>query len=912
MKKLIQWLRKKSRDKRGSALLVSLMVIVGLSLLGLGFVAISETESAIAKNQQTALQTQAIAESGARVVAEWFQDPTWAETNAGMPRNSAVGNLVIPAAGAIKTMRNITGYSGTYKPRYTTTKLCDKPFRPNNEDRFFGDEDHADIIINATTGGQAMLDTFNNILIASDTTAATDLDKMAGEVTEIKIFAPPIVGGTLTNGFWAGGSRYGVATIKVTAQQFRNPQAHTGVIASHAVRIVVGELPLPIPAGPIQGDANVSFGGNFRVHWGMETSQGNLTPSLNLSSLPWANAYERPHFEHGYEPAANAGGGGVASITVTSGGSGYTNGASVTVTGGGGSGATGTIVVIGGVVTSVTMTAQGTGYNPQALVPPFGNCSASCLTVNWPGGGTGAAGVANVAAQAWPVSGGIYDSVDYFHEVLAKDFQDPFYGCRAYGDNMMDGVTPNNSPPFQCYPYAFTLDEQSNVNPSYAFQYQNVNSYPTKKKVVFPTILYPYWKRITQSGRGYRGIYYFTYDTATTNFRKFGQGAPLPVSTWVNTLNTTLNLGAGVYFFDTQNGANPQLYPNSDTVNRNAILTPAISWNSSDFGSAPPSAPAPATFLMQGFVYLNAQSFGTTGQGSNATTVQANFPGEPFRDIGYPRWDTANARWDRSCGESTPGANDGQICRVGVGDGAFTCEDLQTGLPHTDGRCRIAVMQAPSWTSNDAGSVVAHTSPFQLPACGHGCSGGANTYVVKTWKSNPQAIADYGQACTAPPANWDGTLDATSSSVCSEPHEPYLNLVYPDLPADNNGAPYRVVVGWEPPNNQTMRNKQVDSQGNPIACAPPDPDKCTTNGYDLDGALVPLPVILDGILYQEGQWGSEGNAWFYGSVLVQDTINLSSGTADVWFDEKLLKGTWAPPKMPRVIVFSEQTDEQNQ
>ena len=50
--------RRNRRDSRGSALLVSLMVIVGLSLLGLGFVAISETENAIAKNEQSALQTK--------------------------------------------------------------------------------------------------------------------------------------------------------------------------------------------------------------------------------------------------------------------------------------------------------------------------------------------------------------------------------------------------------------------------------------------------------------------------------------------------------------------------------------------------------------------------------------------------------------------------------------------------------------------------------------------------------------------------------------------------------------------------------------------------------------------------------------------------------------------------------------
>ena len=38
---------KASLEERGSALLVSLMVIIGLSMLGLGFVAMSETESAI-------------------------------------------------------------------------------------------------------------------------------------------------------------------------------------------------------------------------------------------------------------------------------------------------------------------------------------------------------------------------------------------------------------------------------------------------------------------------------------------------------------------------------------------------------------------------------------------------------------------------------------------------------------------------------------------------------------------------------------------------------------------------------------------------------------------------------------------------------------------------------------------------
>src|SRR5260370_33653462 len=91
--------KRNTRSNRGSALLVSLMVIVGLSLLGLGFVAISETESAIAKNEQNALQTQSIAEAGAMLIVEWFQNPTWAIANAGMPQNNGTN----PNLAAIKT-----------------------------------------------------------------------------------------------------------------------------------------------------------------------------------------------------------------------------------------------------------------------------------------------------------------------------------------------------------------------------------------------------------------------------------------------------------------------------------------------------------------------------------------------------------------------------------------------------------------------------------------------------------------------------------------------------------------------------------------------------------------------------------------------------------------------------------------
>ena len=54
--------------------------------------------------------------------------------------------------------------------------------------------------------------------------------------------------------------------------------------------------------------------------------------------------------------------GGVASVDVTAGGSGYTGVPTVAFTGGGGTGAAGTAVVAGQAVTGVTITSAGTGY----------------------------------------------------------------------------------------------------------------------------------------------------------------------------------------------------------------------------------------------------------------------------------------------------------------------------------------------------------------------------------------------------------------------------------------------------------------------------------------------------------------------------------------------------------------------
>src|SRR5262249_1631134 len=74
--------------------------------------------------------------------------------------------------------------------------------------------------------------------------------------------------------------------------------------------------------------------------------------------------------------------GGLNSVRMTKGGSGYTSAPTVTFLGGGGFGAAGVATISGGVVTGVTLTSNGSGYTSPPTVVFTG------------GGGTGAAAVA--------------------------------------------------------------------------------------------------------------------------------------------------------------------------------------------------------------------------------------------------------------------------------------------------------------------------------------------------------------------------------------------------------------------------------------------------------------------------------------------------------------------------------------
>src|SRR5256712_13162170 len=67
-----------SRDggEQGSALIIATLVTVILALLGLSYLMMAQTESTIAENERNSATAMYVAEAGARLAVNWFNDPS--------------------------------------------------------------------------------------------------------------------------------------------------------------------------------------------------------------------------------------------------------------------------------------------------------------------------------------------------------------------------------------------------------------------------------------------------------------------------------------------------------------------------------------------------------------------------------------------------------------------------------------------------------------------------------------------------------------------------------------------------------------------------------------------------------------------------------------------------------------------
>jgi hypothetical protein len=799
--------------ERGSAMLASLMVIVGLSLLGLAFVAMSETESAISINQRNHSQTVAVAEAGARLVVQWFQNPT----------RMLQLELMPPNTNAIKTNRIIPGYTGYYKSDGGTL-LCDLPFGPFEKDKFYGTEDTPDVNINRTNAA-AFLDELNERVFGVEGTVDA---RPGGEITDVLIFAPPLVGATLVTNtageFFEGGTRYGVATIMVRAQRFDKPLS-SGTrrsIARAEVRIVISQFPVPTPAGPLQSDSALATNGNFNVNWGMVSSQQSLDLKKDYGALPWFNAFERIHINRGYD-------------------------------------------------SSVQWSAN-TPYRVGDVVRPRTTTIAANPLLRFHEYTVTAAGTTDGTEPAWPavvdavitdgptfqersptaypltVGGDIQSNTPWLYFIGRGNIsiEDPWFHARSAMD--IDGE-PNNNP----QPYPFQLGNLPNYGKTHHFQFQSFDQYPNFKELLFPVISYDFWKAAALAGNNDGGnndgvVKYLRWVAADT----YTDGIT------TKTMVSWATSEPGFYFFDTQNAQNPQ---NGGP----GILAPTI------------TLPGVSNYLSS-FVYLNA-GFATTGAGATGPLGSFNQPGEPYMDIGY-REVAEVAAAGINVGDFVRDASGMPVIKRAV-NGQWDYQDLSWSNTGAIG----------GGAKNDVFDVYIDDRVVHDPSVANL----ATTYTG--WFPVP-----YRVGCK-PGNNSCGTCN------CSEPHEPYLNIKYGTLTNRLNLQP-----GWFPPSTTavtTMRRPKItdtgERDGTPVTCtAASTLAQCTSNAYDLDGALVTLEPVSDGVLYVEGEFTSKGNAHYYGSVLAGGEVD-SQGTPQLWYDESLSRGI-RRNGFPRVMITSIETD----
>ena len=385
---------------------------------------------------------------------------------------------------------------------------------------------------------------------------------------------------------------------------------------------------------------------------------------------------------------------------------------------------------------------------------------------------------------------------------------------------------------------------------------------------------YEFWKLIAQSASNDpgSGIYYFQYaGNGTNNLFKGPSGKVQDIIKWLNALpngsgKAYNGLGPGFYFFDTQNGKNPQF-------NKGGILTPDVDISSGTVTDA--------KFQMRGYIYLNAKNFGSTGIGTLPQTDVYPMPGEPYRDIGYREVDDSVTpfKWKLSGGPLPAGA----FSTYGASDGVWDYQDL-----NKNGQFDVYTMDV---TRNA-------TINLQRP--------NGNTISTKTWVPIP-----WYEGCTVPDPLGTPPVVVTEANGCSEPHEPYVNFTYPP-----KGTPAgSVSVNWYDPaitdaQAATLRRPKLRTGVNTVVncLAASLPSECTSNGYDKEGALVTLDTILWGAVYNEGGYSGSGNADFYGAVLMRGNFN-AGGTPRVWFDECLAHGCLETQlKMQRVITTSMETD----
>ena len=275
-----------AKAEKGSAMIISVLVTAIMSLLGISYLLMADTENKIAENEKLSAQALYFGEGTVREVKRWFDRP---------PYDTVLGllNLVQPTTGVMnRTLRMIdadgpgptaaVAADGTAgKPYYKVgvdndgnghEDIFEKPYRTAWKDMLVGTEAGPDIRIDrgANAATATFLDDLRDKIAPAFPASAAG---MLARVKTIDIYAPPYLN---VAGAW---TRYGMATVKATVEIVKTPVGGPSqVVATRVVKAVLNETPYPGPFGPLHSCDTLNWNGNFHVHWGTSTAVGDADP----------------------------------------------------------------------------------------------------------------------------------------------------------------------------------------------------------------------------------------------------------------------------------------------------------------------------------------------------------------------------------------------------------------------------------------------------------------------------------------------------------------------------------------------------------------------------------------------------------------------------------------------------------
>jgi hypothetical protein len=280
------------REQKGSAMVISVLVTAILSLLGISYLLMADTENRIAENEKLSAQCLYFGEGTIREVKRWFDRPPYVTgytKNLARPLTTTMDRthrwIDIDGDGpTAKVQADGTAPKPYYKVGVDNDldgndDIFDKPYRSALADMLVGKEagtdglgldEGPDIIINraANSATATFLDGLRDKIAPNFPASAVGL---TARIKRIDIYAPPYLD---IAGAW---TRYGMATVKVEVEIIRTGFG-SAVVASRIVKAVLNETPFPGPFGPLHSCAALNWNGAFNVHWGTSTAVGNADP----------------------------------------------------------------------------------------------------------------------------------------------------------------------------------------------------------------------------------------------------------------------------------------------------------------------------------------------------------------------------------------------------------------------------------------------------------------------------------------------------------------------------------------------------------------------------------------------------------------------------------------------------------